>query len=350
MWFKDLKVMKIQYFIQLVLLLSAGSAWAMPVVNLNQVLSDDQPVKCQRNSQETDFRNLVHRASFMDQDDREVLSKNLVAIGFSAAEQEQAMRCTGHIHCPGGKDGRGTIQSAGSLCPLGKRTSGGHCAADRIASVGHIFVDKETNRFIPQKERCEFRNYRGHTSKLEIKDVDVLDPSNPANNPYQNMRADKLVIRLKRPIPGCDPYDLPDSSEPPSAGTKVVALTYIQEDQAGKFDGSEPMAYNCNVTRTFSARGGGPSLSYTNCDVNGGGSGGFALTRNSNNRLAVSGMFIRIGALELNGKPYDEANKNYTIAVGTNADFIQIAENPGQRPDPQLSQGVSSPLRPASGR
>jgi hypothetical protein len=347
-WFKDLKVMKIQHFIQLILLLGAGSSWALPVVNLNQVLNDDKSVNCQRNNQETDFRNLVHRASVMGDDDREALSKNLDTVKFSAAEQEQAMRCTGHIFCPGGSGGRGSMQSAGSFCPPNRRSSGGHCAADRLATVRHIFVDKATNRFIPQIEQCEFRNYKGHSSKLQISDLRVLDPQRPENNPFQNLRADKAVIRLKKPIPGCDPYDLPDSSEPPTVGTQVVALTHIQEDQAGKFDGSEPMAYNCNVTRTAPARGGGPSLIYSNCDVNAGGSGGFSLTRNSNNRLAIAGMFIRTGLLD-DGKPYDESQKNYTIAVGTNADFVQMAERPDVRPDPQLTSRENSPLRPASG-
>ncbi len=339
--------MKIQHFIQLVLLLGAGSVWAMPVVNLNQLVGAEHQANCQRNNQENDFRNLVHKASFIGEDDRKPLSKNLATIGFSAAEQEQAMRCTGQIRCPGASNGKGSLQSAGLICPRDKRTSGGHCAADRIASAAHIFVDKATNRLIPGIERCVFQNYRGGTSRLEVTDVKVIDPSSPANNPYQNMRADKVVVRLKEPIAGCDPYDMPEDSEPPPVGTNLVAITQVQEDQPG-YRNSEPMAYNCNVTRTFPARGGGPSVLYTNCDANGGGSGGFVLTRNSNNRLAVTGMFIRTGALALNGQPYDEANKNYTVAVGTNADFIQMAENPGQRP--QLSQGVTSPLRPASGQ
>lgn len=342
--------MKIQGFIQLVLLLGAVSAWAIPVVNLNQLVGDEQSVNCQRNNQESDFRNLVHRASFMGQDDREALSKNLDSVNFSAAEQEQAMRCTGHIFCPGGSGGRGSIQSAGSFCPPNKQTSGGHCAADRLATVRHIFVDRATNRFIPQIEQCEFRNYRGHTSKLQINDVKVLDPQKPENNPFQNLRADKVVVRLKNPIPGCDPYEMPESSEPPAVGTEVVALTHMQEDQVGKFDGSEPLAYNCNITRTAPSRGGGPSLMYSNCDLNGGGSGGFSLIRNSNNRLAIAGMFIRSGVLELNGKPYDETQKNYTIAVGTNADFVQMAQRPDVPPSPQLSSREDSPLRPASGQ
>lgn len=341
--------MKIQQFIRLVLLLGAGSSWALPVVSLNQVLNDDQSLHCKRNSQEAEFRNLVHKASVIEGDDRQVLSKNLEVVGFSRTEVEQAMRCTGSIFCPGANNGKGANLSAGSICARGKRTSQGRCSADRIATVGHLFVSEETGQFIPGIELCEFRNYRGHRSKINIRDVkEVLNPGIPASNPHQNMRADKLVIRLEKPIPNCDPYDLPDSSEPPASGSKIVALTHLQEDQAGQFDGSEPMGYPCDVTRTFKPRGGGPSLFYSNCDSTGGASGGFVMTRNSNNRLAVSGMFIRQGRLE-NGRAYSEENLNYTIVVGTNADFVQMAENPGQRPESRLTREETSPLRPSSG-
>ena len=273
--------------------------------------------------------NLIHQSGYFDNDDREVLSKNASIIRFSRAEQEQAMRCTGRLYCPNFQEGK--VQSAGAICPPGKRTASGKCSADRLATVAHIFVDKVSNQFIPTIEQCEFSNYRGFTSKLQISDVKVSDPQISAYNPYTNMRADKVVVRLRKPIPLCDPYELPDSSDPPAVGTQLVALTYRQLGLERKFDGSEPLAYHCNVTRTFSARHGGPSMFYSNCDANGGASGGFNLTRNADNKLAVSGMFIRTGKSE-DGKPYDESNKNYTISVGTNADFLELVAQPGVKP------------------
>ncbi len=339
--------MKVQIFIQIAVMLSATCTFALPVTNITPPVEDTQSGECSRDYQDS-YRDLIHHTSFMGKDDRKVLSKNLEVVKFSAAEQEQALRCSGEIFCPGGNDGLGSQQSGGSICPVGARSSGGHCSADRIATVAHLFVDRKTNRFIPKLETCEFRNYRGHVSKLEIKDLKSIDPTVDSKNPHKNMRSDKIVIHLKKPIPGCDPYDIADASDVPERTTEVIALTNTQEDQAGTVDGSEPQAYACNVTRSFAAKEGSAGIFYSDCDVNPGGSGGFALVRKKDNRLSLAGMFIRIGAMELNGQAYDESKKNYTIAVGTNADFVRMAANPGKQPDTAPSRIDASNLRPAS--
>lgn len=270
-------------------------------------------------------------ASYLDKDDRQILSKNLKVIGFTAEEQEQAMRCMGYIYCPGGKDGMGSQLSAGAVCPLGKRMNVGKCDADRLATVAHGFVDQKTNKFIRRLNECEFMNYRGHVSKLELKDIRTIQPNLDSKNPYLNMREDKVVIRLKRPIPGCDPFDLSDAPEVPVPGTEIVALTHLQEDQAGKFDGREPMAYLCQVTRSYRSKDGRAGVFYNNCDLNGGGSGGFSLIRGPFRELLLVGLFAQAGELKFNGQAYSEEIKNFTLSTGTNADFVLMLAEPGKK-------------------
>lgn len=344
--------MKLQSVIQILFSLGAVSASAFPVGDLNRMVAESyQGWNCNRKSSVESYRDLIVKASYFEEDDRELLSVNREKVGFSVAEQEQAMRCTGRVWCPGANSGRGSLISAGAICPKGQRSSGGQCAADRLGTIGHLFVDKATNQFIPRMDKCEFRSYRGHTSKLVIEDIkNIINPQDSNYNPRQNTRADKLVIRLKSPIPNCDPYDLDEMSNPPPAGTEVVALTHPQEDQGDKFDGNEPVAFKCEIKRRAAARNGGPSLLYSDCDVNGGGSGGFMLIRNSNGRLAVTALFTGSGLLSDNGKSYNEAERLYTVAVGTNADFQQLALNPGKRPEPGLATGdsPSSTIRPVN--
>ncbi|MFG1379725.1 hypothetical protein [Xanthobacter autotrophicus] len=269
--------------------------------------------------------------SVIGDDDRKEIRENQKLINFTDAEVEQAYRCTGRIYCPGANAGRGGLQSAGAICAPGFRNAATEvCAADRLASALHLFVDKSTGKPIREIEKCEFRNYHGHTSLLNVGDIKAFDPSiDDTRSPYANMRADKIVVRLLRPIPQCDPYDIASEEEQAEAsGREVVALTHPQEDQGPEFTGHHPLAYPCTTTKTFRARGGGPSVKYSDCDLNGGGSGGFALFRRENGKWAIGGIFIRVGALHLNGQIYDETIKNYTISVGTNGDFPEIARNP----------------------
>ncbi len=269
-------------------------------------------------------------AGVIGEDDRKLLSKSTV--GLSLTEHEQAMRCTGHVYCPGGR-GSAKMQSAGAICAPGDRSAQGICAADRLATVRHLFVDEKTHRFIPKLEKCEFQNYRGHVSTLVTGDITVDVPSIENNNPHKAGRADKVVVRLLKPIPGCDPYDLPDITAPPSENSDLIALTHVQEDHEGIYDGKEPLAYPCQVTRVFTSLDGNPALFYSNCDATGLASGGFNLTRNRDNRLAVSGMFLRAGGVHKNGWPYSEATdgtKHFTLSISTDGAFLRMARHPGE--------------------
>ncbi|MFG1379726.1 hypothetical protein [Xanthobacter autotrophicus] len=268
-------------------------------------------------------------------DDRKEIRENQKLINFTDAEVEQAYRCTGRIYCPGANPDRGwgSKMSAGAICAPGFRNGEtGPCAADRIASALHMFVDKGTGKLIGQLEKCEFRSYRGHTSFLNVGDIRTFDPSgDETRNPYVNDRADKIVVRLLRPIPNCDPYDIASEEEQAEAsGLEVVALTRPQGDQGPEFTGHHPLAYPCTIKKRASARKGGPSLFASDCDVNGGGSGGFTLFRRWRERgkLIVGGMFLGSGDIPMNGQPYDVATKSFTMSVGTDGDFPVIARNP----------------------
>jgi hypothetical protein len=144
----------------------------------------------------------VQRTSVIGKDDRELLSKNRDLVGFSDKEVDQAMHCTGRIYCPGGREGLGGMQSAGAVCLPQAPYPQVKCSADRLATAGHMFINKRTNRFISRLETCQFRSYTGHTSALVTSDLGVIDPRIDAQNPTKNIRTDRVVVRLKRPIPG----------------------------------------------------------------------------------------------------------------------------------------------------
>ncbi len=286
------------------------------------------------------------QASVIGKDDRQILSKNLQVVKFSLAEREQAMRCTGFIYCPQGTEGP-AMQSAGAICPLGYRDSKLSCDADRLATAGHMFVNEKTNQMIPALELCEFRSYRGHVSKLIIDDIKVLS-SEPAYNPRINLRADKLVVRLEKPIINCNPYDLADLIGPLPAGTEVIALTHAQRDQnRRRFTGSEPLAFPCKIMKSFTPNGGGPSAYYSDCDVNGVGSGGFLLARSSSQSLVVTSIIGGSGDEIQNGLPYNEETKNRTVSTGVDADFLELAAAPGIRVELRYFPGqrVQQPLQ-----
>jgi len=362
--------MKIQRLISVILMFSAGSAMAIPVANLNSIRKSNEQANCQRRDSTGDFRDLIHKVAVIDQDDRDVLSRTKRLLGISDAEEQNALACMGTIvcmervalkdrqPCPDdaelmqGQCVRIQYQSAGAFCAPGGRRKNGSCRADRLGTAGHLFVEKDTNRFMPQLENCRFFNYKGHQSELKIGDLNSLDPTQAGLNPYQNMRADGLPIRLKTPIAGCDPLDLNPPSETPARGHSLIAMTAVQADMdKNRFRGDQPIAYPCQVMNNIPAEGNGPGLLFTNCDVNKGGSGGFVLVRSErDNKLKVAGIFIRAGKMSMNGKPYNESTspRNVTTAVVPEAGFLVMAQTPGTRISPQLSVNNSPDLQPTS--
>lgn len=339
--------MRIQNFILILLLSGATSATAFPIAPMN---SSPANTNCQRGDQVSDFRGLIHRVAVYEQDDRTPLSKTVVKL--SPEQAEQAMRCTGYIYCPNAENGQPKTFSAGAVCSPGSRDAQGKCAADRIGTVAHGFINHSSLRLNDNLARCEFRNYRGHRSALEVNDVrtinasEVMDPRTGPQNRAPRTLEDKTVVRLKRPIPGCDPYDIAQQEEIPRKFSDLIAITFKQADMSmSQSDGSEPLVYPCSVTRVFRSGGGQVGAFYGDCDLNPGGSGGFALVRNANNQLVVAGIFSGSNVKIANFKKYDESLDNFTAITATSPDFVMMAKNPSQRPSIQAGQS-NSPSTP----
>ena len=322
-------------------------AGALPVANPNSV--DGSDVECGHNGYR-DFHRLIHKAGVMGDDDRDLISLNAPKLGLSEEEIEQAMQCTGRLVCP---TGNGTFEeSAGSFCPPGARNARGHCAADRITLAAHIFVDPKTNRFRPNLAKCRFENYRRHSSELVTEDLKVIKPQNAAQNPRETLSAEAIVIRLKKPVPNCDPYDLGDTDSPPPKGTDLISITYPHGDQIDsnpkKYSGKEPVAFACKSMKAFNGKNGNVGSFYSDCDATPGASGGFNLTRRGDGRLGLVGVIVGSDDQQKPGTPYNEALGVTSLSISTNADFRRLANQPGKGRDPVMTENQPSRPSPTS--
>lgn len=344
-------------FLLSVLIFSTLPVFAITPVRFRNLPQANRCSTCNAYKQpECAHREMIVKAAYMGEDDRIALTAaNFRELGFSLGEFAQAMACTGYIYCPGKNKPAGGMQSAGAICAPGHRSASGYCAPDRLATAGHLFIDKATDSFISDLEQCEFVNYRGHVSLLEVSDLNTIDPSKENLNPLRSLRNDKVVVRLKNPIVGCNPYDIDSSNEAPQTNEILTAITFPHADQSeSEFPGTNPLGYNCAATKRFPAEGGGPALFYNSCDLNKVGSGGFLLgRRSSDGKLVVRGIFTKTAEASLNGKPYDDSKDaeegNYTMAIGTGADFVKLAQEPGVVPRPhiRLTDGPTN-IQPAS--
>ncbi len=76
-------------------------------------------------------------------------------------------------------------------------------------------------------EKCEFRNYRGFRTNLEVHDLnsivptEVYESSESTTERTVKTRSDKVVVRIQEPIPQCDPYDIAARDELPSLVTRL---------------------------------------------------------------------------------------------------------------------------------
>lgn len=265
----------------------------------------------------------IRYAAVIGADDRKPMSK---FSGLSPTERERVLQCMGQLTCKAR-----TAQysaSASLVCPQ-RTPDTPPCAADRILTAGHTFIDDKANRYISDLKRCEFRTFTGHRAKIVTSDAQVYDPEERQLNPRKNSRIDPIGIRLQRPIQDCKPYELSGMGISVRAGTELIIVTAGQAD----FDPNEPIVAECKATKSFEPKGGRPGGFYSDCDVNAGGSGGLVFRRREGEKdQTVAGVLVAGGSHEHNGKEYDESPdiKNYTVVIETNGDFNDRILRPGR--------------------
>lgn len=216
------------------------------------------------------------------EDDRDEITRTAGSLGLSKAEIDQAYFCTGTIVCPYGRGSAGLVCASNSMK--------GSCTADRLVTSRHLFTEPLRPFLRKEIDKCKFHNYRGFSTHLKMQDLALAEPIPYLH--YIDERADRAVIRLSKPVPGCRPYNV----EGVKSGDDLIALTHVQQDIKAKFSGKHPLAYRCKALRLFSTFNGGPDMLYGDCDTEPGASGALLLSRGGDGRLnAVATIVGSIG-------------------------------------------------------
>lgn len=314
----------------------------MPVVNLNEFGG----ANCARSTQNQDFRNLIHKVNIIgEEDEREPLSASAAKLGMNAEEVQQAYACTGVIVCKNGA-GKSKQQSAGAVCATENKKGDGKCAGDRLVTSAHGFINKKTNSLEKNLESCEFSNYKGFKSKLSVDDLGSIQTRNPSTDPAKNFRSDKVVVRLKQAIPGCNAYQTSGDSKslPPETPITVISAYQVGTKAIGdKSNGEHPIGYGCSVKKSWQPKGGAAGVFYSDCDLDSGGSGSIVLSRDAQGKLNLSGIMIIASGMP-DYKPYSEKDENYSIGVAANGDMISLIEEPGT-----IAPSLNADIQPPSG-
>ena len=150
-----------------------------------------------------------------------------------------------------------------------------------------IFPEKSMKAYAPVRSfgNCAFEISDGNTSTWY--DVDTSTATYPENAQKSTTdRFDWMAFRLKKPIEGVTPYQLPTS--PISMGDKVTMVT-IRQDGFPYDDWNERVFADCRVRKVETIDGKAESGLRTDCSATTGASGG-ALIRDVSGRLEVLGV------------------------------------------------------------
>src|SRR5215471_4527089 len=120
---------------------------------------------------------LAHKAAIIGPtDDRVELSKvpGLKEIGFSRADFQQAMACTGAIICSR-KVPNGIMTTWGSAASI--------LSANQIVTAAHVFFDPKTKQRNPSLQNCHFRNYSNRRVSIPILVTPAFEDQLRENDP-----------------------------------------------------------------------------------------------------------------------------------------------------------------------
>ena len=255
-------------------------------------------------------------------------SETKLGVKLSAAETQQLMACTGQIVCKmpdvrtEDEDRVGVRFTASAASVL---------RPDLLVTAKHVFFTGKTP--VVPFGACSFRSHAGKSAIPVTVEQDQ-------RKGYVFNNEDFMVLRLKRPLEGCDALAIDHYDAHLAEEEELLSVTARQHRTLNKLSSREPVVARGKVRKSLDGVLGGPPFYYTDIDFDLGGSGGavFALTdgrpeADDQGRLIVRGIAVAYGPRARNGRLYSD-EQNYTIVIGLQAEFRELVMGKAQTPEP----------------
>jgi Trypsin-like peptidase domain len=254
-------------------------------------------------------------------------SESKLGIALTADEKTQLMACTGEIVCEKPKD-----PDPGYEVPPAPVIASAESVLrpDLLVTAKHVFF--KGKRAIVPFGQCSFRSFLHRKIAVPVR----VDQDQRRGYIFNN--EDFIVVRLKRELKDCRSFALNDSESSLPKGEQIFSVTAHQIRTLNRLSRREPVIAKGTIRNTFDGFFGGPPFYHADIDFDIGGSGGavFALKDGrpvsaDDGRLILRGIAVGYTLNAKNGRPYDD-EKNYTIVIGLEADFRELAEGKALKP------------------
>jgi len=238
--------------------------------------------------------------------------------GVTEAQLTQLNACTGTVVCK--------VPSADGKRIETYRASGTVALRPNIlVTVKHAFQDLETGELLPT-DSCRFQTWKNPDDEIAmvIDDPSQLPPKGASmSKTPEDRRRDVTVVRLGRPVEGCEPVSVLEEDTMLSEGDRVFQATGEQDGMLGEWSGREPVSQTGAIRNVFPAGPDGGLAYFSDLSGGEGGSGGGIFVV-GNGQLMLAAIVQGAGRPEMNGKPYDPARyQNQTGLVGVNGNVLQ---------------------------
>lgn len=247
-------------------------------------------------------------------------SKSKLGIKLTPDETKQLMACTGQIVCEPAKGQERVTASAVSVLK-----------PDLLVTAQHVFF--KGKRQAVSFGRCSFRSFLHRNVAVPV----TVEKDQRRGYVFNN--EDFIVLRLKRPLEGCDAFAISASDASLSAGEQVFSVTAEQRRTLNKLSRREPVLAKGQIRNVFDGFFGGPPFYHADIDFDVGGSGGavFALkdgrpVADEDGRLVLKGIVVAYALNARNNRPYSE-DRNFTIVIGLEQQFRDVVKGKAQKPD-----------------
>jgi len=187
----------------------------------------------------------------------------------------------------------------------------------QIITAAHIFIEKSGRKREPLSD-CYFapQNQGTAVTTTYPRDFDSggFRFGNDASRKVGDI-GDWAVVRLKEPVPGAVPFRH-DTAEPKRDDWILVVSSFM-----GDLSADEPLVQECRV-RGFQHPESAEVRYITDCDAEGGASGGPVMVRDKRGNLAVIGVVVDTGKQKLDGQKFDPKTGSFTRVVGIGYNFV----------------------------
>lgn len=160
------------------------------------------------------------------------------------------------------------------------------------------------------------------------------------------------MLKLKRPLEGCNGFALDATGSPLVPGAQVLSVTANQKGMLNPVNDQEPVIAKGAIRQVFAGAFDGPALYWSDIDLGAGGSGGaiFGLddqaapAAGEDGRLTLKALAIASGLNGKNGQPYtgDMDKGNQSILIAANAVFVRSVTTMAEQIDDAAAKQVTS--------